>query len=115
MVLEALASFAELIGNAAFLTRYGKSRTPIEPVSGFTACLVFLLLGLLAAGVTAALFSALSVVKATTIVASALGLFGFLGWRMRGGLGFPISPLHALFYAISFASGAIGIVTLAAL
>ena len=115
MALEVLASFVELVGNAAFLIRYGKSRTPIEPVSGFTASLVFLLFGILLAGVTAALFSALSPPTATAIVVSAVGLFGFLGWRMRHGLGFPISPLHGLFYAAFFSIGAAGIVSLVAL
>ena len=112
MALEVLASFAELVGNAAFLIRYGKSRTPVESVSGFTASLVFLLFGSLSAVVSAVLLSVLSPRSATAIVVSVAGLFGFLGWRMRHGLGFPISPFHGFIYATFFSVGAAGIVVL---
>lgn len=114
MAFEVFASFAEFLGEAAYLIRYGKSKTPPKPVSAITACLVFLLLGLLFCAVFAALFSALSPISASIAALVIVSLCGTAGWRMRSALGFPLSLTATFFYLLSFSIGVASAILLTA-
>ena len=113
MALEILLPVAELIANIAFVLRYGKSRIPVEPVSVPTACLAFLMFGVVIAVISASVISSFSHQTALLTFTGLMTVCTLVGWRMRNSLGFLFSSLYALAYVLSFSVGVASVLLVA--